>query len=125
MRDYVRGLLGPVGRKNSRQLAEYAGHTTPHGLQHLLSHSRWDADALRDDLQTYVAQQLGHQQGVFILDDTGFVPDERAFATKGDLTRDIIRRTLASPLAIAWVTADSAYGQASHFRRFLEDHDLS
>ncbi|MHC3475404.1 transposase, partial [Streptomyces sp. 7R007] len=51
MRDYVRGLLGPVGRKNSWQLAEYAGHTTPHGLQHLLSHSRWDADALRDDLQ--------------------------------------------------------------------------
>lgn len=27
MRDYVRGLLGPVGRKNSWQLAEYAGHT--------------------------------------------------------------------------------------------------
>ncbi|MGX1480907.1 UNVERIFIED_CONTAM: SRSO17 transposase [Streptomyces canus] len=73
MRDYVRGLLGPVGRKNSWHLAEYAGHTTPHGLQHLLSHSRWDADALRDDLQTYVAEQLGHQQGVLILDDTGFV----------------------------------------------------
>jgi hypothetical protein len=51
MRDYVRGLLGPVGRKNSWQLAEYAGHATPHGLRHLLSHSRWDADGLRDDLQ--------------------------------------------------------------------------
>jgi hypothetical protein len=33
MRDYVRGLLGPVGRKNGWQLAEYAGHSTPHGLQ--------------------------------------------------------------------------------------------
>ncbi len=54
-------------------MAEYAGHTTPHGLQHLLSHSRWDADALRDDLQTYVAAQLGHQEGVLILDDTGFM----------------------------------------------------
>ncbi|MFD8396213.1 hypothetical protein ACFV2N_45265 [Streptomyces sp. NPDC059680] len=29
MRDYVRGLLGPVGRKNSWQLAEHAGHATP------------------------------------------------------------------------------------------------
>ncbi len=40
MRDYVRGLLGPVGRKNGWQLAEYAGHATPDGLQHLLSRSR-------------------------------------------------------------------------------------
>jgi hypothetical protein len=37
MRDYVRGLLSPVGRKNSWQIAEYAGHGTPYGLQRLLS----------------------------------------------------------------------------------------
>lgn len=37
MRDYVRGLLAPVGRKNGRQLAEWAGHATPDGLQYLLS----------------------------------------------------------------------------------------
>ncbi|MFB7444860.1 transposase [Streptomyces mirabilis] len=64
MRDYIRGLLGPVGRKNSRQLAEYAGHATPYGLQHLLSHSRWDAEGLRDHLQAYVAEQLGCADGV-------------------------------------------------------------
>ncbi|MFJ5780001.1 hypothetical protein [Streptomyces sp. NPDC093094] len=29
MRDYVRGLLGPVGRKNGWQLVEYAGATAP------------------------------------------------------------------------------------------------
>lgn len=73
MRDYVRGLLGPVGRKNSRQLAEHAGHATPHGLQHLLSHSRRGADGLRDGLQAYVAEQLGTPDRVLILDDTGFV----------------------------------------------------
>lgn len=28
MRDYVRGLLAPVGRKNGWQLAEWAGHAT-------------------------------------------------------------------------------------------------
>lgn len=43
MRGYVRGLLGPVGRKNSWQLAEFAGHSTPDGLQHLLAKSRWEA----------------------------------------------------------------------------------
>lgn len=37
----------------------------------------------------------------------------------------MILRTLASPLPIAWDTADSAYGQDSHFRRFLEDTKLS
>jgi SRSO17 transposase len=73
MRDYVRGLLGPVGRKNSWQLAEYAGHATPDALQHLLSASRWDADELRDDVQAYIAEQLGEPDGVLIIDDTGFV----------------------------------------------------
>ncbi|MEV4591060.1 hypothetical protein [Streptomyces chartreusis] len=31
MRDYVRSLLGPVGRENGWQLAEHAGHRTPDG----------------------------------------------------------------------------------------------
>jgi SRSO17 transposase len=73
MRDYVRGLLGPVGRKNGWQLAEYAGHATPDGLQHLLSQSRWEADEVRDDLHGYVAEHLGEDNGVLIIDDTGFV----------------------------------------------------
>jgi SRSO17 transposase len=182
MRDYVRGLLAPVARKNSWQLAEQAGHTTPDGLQHLLSRARWDADEIRDDLQTYVAEQLGREGGVLIIDDTGFVkkgttsagvqrqysgtagrtencqigvfaayatpagralvdrelylpkswtgdpdrcraarvPAEREFATKGALARAIVLRALASPLPIAWVTADAAYGQEGRFRRMLE-----
>ncbi len=73
MRDYVRGLLGPVGRKNSWQIAEYAGHATPHGLQRLLSWCRWDPDEIRDDLQDYVAERLGQPDGVLIVDDTGFL----------------------------------------------------
>ncbi|MFB7293096.1 transposase [Actinacidiphila glaucinigra] len=74
MRDYVRGLLGPVGRKNGWQLAEYAGHTTPDGLQHLLAGSRWEADEIRDELQHYVAERLGEDDGVLIIDDTGCAP---------------------------------------------------
>ncbi|MEV5237345.1 IS701 family transposase [Streptomyces pseudogriseolus] len=48
------------------------------------------------------------------------IPDERGFATKGELARDIVRRCLASGLPAAWVTADEAYGQDWHFRRLLE-----
>ncbi|WP_374227836.1 IS701 family transposase [Streptomyces sp. CJ_13] len=182
MRDYVRGLLAPVARKNSWQLAEQAGHATPDGLQHLLAGAKWNPDDIRDDLQEYVADKLGESDGVLIIDDTGFikkgttsagvqrqysgtagrtencqigvfaayattlgralvdrelylpkswtedrercraarVPDEREFATKGELARRIVLRSLASPLPISWVTADSAYGQESRFRRLLE-----
>jgi SRSO17 transposase len=182
MRDYVRGLLAPVARKNSWQLAEQAGHSTPDGLQHLLAGSKWEADDIRDDLQEYVAGKLGEGDGVLIIDDTGFikkgttsagvqrqysgtagrtencqigvfaayasargralvdrelylpkswtedrercrttkVPDEREFATKGELARHMVLRALVSPLPITWVTADGAYGQDNRFRRLLE-----
>ncbi|MGP3638674.1 IS701 family transposase, partial [Streptomyces sp. 24-1644] len=72
MRDYVRGLL-PVGRKNSWQIAEHAGHDTPYELQRLLSWCQWDPDEIRDDLQDYVAERLGRPDGVLIVDDTGFL----------------------------------------------------
>lgn len=67
------GLLGPVDRKNSWQLAEQAGHATPYGLQRLLSWCQWDPDEIRDDLQEYVADRLGRPDGVLIVDDTGFL----------------------------------------------------
>ncbi|WP_369808240.1 transposase [Kitasatospora sp. MY 5-36] len=52
------------------------------------------------------------------------IPDERAFATKSELARTMITRAgLALP--IVWATADSACNQNSHFRRFLEDAQLS
>ncbi|MFI6693903.1 transposase, partial [Streptomyces sp. NPDC050433] len=73
MRAYVRGLLGSVSRKNGWQLAEFAGHSTPDGLQNLLNRARWDAEELRDDLQEYVAEKLGDEDGTLIIDDTGFI----------------------------------------------------
>ncbi|WP_420710855.1 IS701 family transposase [Streptomyces sp. NRRL S-118] len=186
MRDYVRGLLAPVARKNSWQLAEQAGHSTPDGLQHLLAGAKWESDEVRDDVQKYVADKLGEDGGVLIIDDTGFikkgttsagvqrqysgtagrtencqigvfaayasvkgralvdrelylpkswaedrercraarVSDDREFATKGELARRMVLRALASPLPIAWVTADSAYGQESRFRRLLEQSGI-
>jgi hypothetical protein len=34
---YLKGLLGPVERKNEWQLAEYLGDQTPEGVQRLLA----------------------------------------------------------------------------------------
>ena len=70
---YLKGLLAPVERKNGWQLAEAAGDRTPDGVQEFLSRVRWDADAVRDDLQTYVAEHLGDRGAVLVLDETGFL----------------------------------------------------
>ncbi len=51
---YLQGLLSITERKNSWQLAEITGDTTPYGFQHLLGRADWDPDALRDRLRTYV-----------------------------------------------------------------------
>jgi len=56
--EYVRGLLGPVERKNGWQLAEHAGERTPDGMQRLLSSADWDPDGVRDDLRGYVVEHL-------------------------------------------------------------------
>ena len=39
----------------------------------MLARSRWDAERLRAYLQSYAAEQLGTNNGVLIIDDTGFV----------------------------------------------------
>ena len=70
---YVRGLLAPVERKNGWQLAEAAGDATPDGVQDFLSRMRWNADAVREDLQAYVIEHLGDPAAVLVLDETGFL----------------------------------------------------
>jgi SRSO17 transposase len=70
---YIRGLLSDVERKNGWHLAEHLGDTTPDGVQHLLARARWDADAVRDDLMAYVAENLGDPGGVLAVDETGFL----------------------------------------------------
>ena len=73
VRAYLTGLLSPVERKNGWQLAEQAGELTPTGMQRVLSGSHWDADAVRDDLRTYVVEHLGDPAAVLVIDETGFL----------------------------------------------------
>ena len=71
--DYLKGLLRSVERKNGWQLAEQAGDPTPDGVQRLLSGYRWDADLVRDDLRQYVVEHLADDDGVLVVDETGFL----------------------------------------------------
>ncbi|MBA2271149.1 MAG: IS701 family transposase [Chthoniobacterales bacterium] len=77
---YIEGLLSPVERKNSWQLAEMLGEATPYGLQHLLGRAVWEADALRDELQRYVSDYLGDREAVIVIDETGFLKKGRMSA---------------------------------------------
>jgi len=70
---YLAGLLEPIERRNGWQLAEALGETTPDGVQRLLRTARWDADAVRDDLQAYVVEHLGDPAAVLVIDETGFL----------------------------------------------------
>jgi SRSO17 transposase len=70
---YLRGLLGPVERKNGWQLAEAVGEADPQGMQRLLYAARWDADAVRDELIRFVAEAFGDADGIFVMDETGFL----------------------------------------------------
>jgi SRSO17 transposase len=70
---YLQGLISRVGRKNGWQLAEELGDATPVNLQHFIARAEWDADAVRDDLRSYVVEQLGDSEGVLIVDETGFL----------------------------------------------------
>jgi SRSO17 transposase len=71
--DYLRALISPIERKNGWQIAEHVGASTPDGVQRLLATAHWDADQVRDDLQSYVVEHLGDPEAVLVIDETGFL----------------------------------------------------
>src|ERR687886_1812715 len=77
---YLRGLLSSVERKNSWQLAEVVGAANPYGFQHLLGRAAWDADAVRDDLHSYIADYFADDDAVIVIDETGFLKKGRMSA---------------------------------------------
>src|SRR5918911_1645280 len=179
---YLRGLLSPAERKNSWQLAEVNGDATPYGLQHVLRRALWDADAVRNELRTYVSEHLGDPKAVLVIDETGFlkkgrhsagvarqysgtagriencqigvflayasehghtlldrelylpaewtedrdrcrragIPDQRPFATKPALARQMLQRSFTAGVSLAWLTGDSVYGDDRKLRQWLE-----
>ncbi len=70
-RGFLFGLLADLPRKNCCTIAEHAGDTDPHGMQHLLNRASWDTDGVRDDLRDYVTTHLGVSDAVLVVDETG------------------------------------------------------
>src|SRR6266852_933577 len=69
---YLQGILSSIERKNGWQLAEHAREARPDGMQRLLSCAVWDTDGVRDDLRSYVLEQLGQASAIVAIDETSF-----------------------------------------------------
>jgi SRSO17 transposase len=69
---YLQGLLSCSERKNGWHLAEQAREARPYGMQRLLSQAVWDANLVRDDLRTYVLEQLGQEAAILVIDESSF-----------------------------------------------------
>ena len=69
---YVRGLLSDTGKKNAEAIALEIGGGRVRALQRLLVSYRWDADAVIAEHQRAVSEFLGTDDGILVVDDTGF-----------------------------------------------------
>jgi SRSO17 transposase len=56
---FLDGLSFGIERKPGWLLAEQAGAEQPQRIQSLVGRSRWDAEALRDEVRSYVIEALG------------------------------------------------------------------
>jgi len=72
-RNYVKGLMGSMERKNGWQMSEYLGESTPYALQQFIYRGRFSVDEVRDGSRRYIAEQIGDEDGVLVADETGFL----------------------------------------------------
>jgi SRSO17 transposase len=114
--DFLDGLLSGIERKTGWLMAEQSGAERPYRMQSLLGRSHWDADRLRDEVRDYVVEALGDEDGVLIVDETGFVK-------KGDRSAGVARQYSGTAGRIensqigVFLAYASRYGQALVDRR--------
>ncbi|BAI74784.1 transposase (plasmid) [Azospirillum sp. B510] len=70
---FIDGLLSGAERKTGWLLVEEAGLDRPYRLQSLLGRSSWSADAVCDRVRDYAPKALGDDDGVLVVDETGFL----------------------------------------------------
>ncbi len=60
-------------RCTSSAPAEQLGELNPDGVQRLLNQADWESEKVMSALRAYVVEQIGSQEGVLIVDETGFL----------------------------------------------------
>jgi SRSO17 transposase len=69
---YVAGLMSDAHKKNAEAIAWEVGEGRVRALQRLLTSARWDEAAVVDRHQQVVTELFGSDNGILIVDDTGF-----------------------------------------------------
>lgn len=113
----IQGMLSGLERKNGWTLAEYAGETTPDGMQRLFNTAQWDVDGVRDDIRTYLTEHLGQTDAVLVGDDTGF-------AKQGHHSAGVQRQYTGTLGKVANCQIGVFLGYASSRGRALLDREL-
>lgn len=101
----ARQYSGTAGRIENCQIGVFLAYATEQGHT-LLDRELYLPKAWTDDRER--CRRAG-------------VPDERAFATKPVLARQMLERTFDTGVLLAWVTADSVYGDDRVLRLWLEE----
>ena len=86
---YLLGLLSHAERKNSWQLAEFAGDASPDGMQRLLNFSPWDEDAAAGHgrrIGRHSARGLGAVSAAMAPCCMSVLPHRRVAGRKGRIT---------------------------------------
>jgi SRSO17 transposase len=100
----ARQYSGTAGRVENCQIGVFLAYASPRGRafldRALYLPKAWAEDRLR-------RRAAG-------------VPDEVAFATKGELAQAMLARAFAAEVPAAWVTGDEIYGNDGALRRWLE-----
>lgn len=68
-RQFARGQLGTIERKSLEPMAD-AEKTSARTLQLFFSKTKWDEEAVRDELQRRIAEQYGGADAIFVIDPT-------------------------------------------------------
>lgn len=68
---YMYGLMLPIERCNTWQMAEALGDESPYNLQQFLKVGKMDVEGVRDVVAAYVYEELGEEDGVFVVDESG------------------------------------------------------
>src|SRR5215207_1096127 len=104
----ARQYTGTTGKIDNCQIGVFCAYATPTGRA-LIDRELYLPKAWSDDRERARAAGIG--------DDIGF-------ATKPDLARRMLQRTLDAGVAASWLTADEVYGQDKRLRVWCEQHGL-
>ena len=70
-REYMKGLLSDTERKNIESIAYFHGDDRQK-LQKFIGQSDWDDEAILNKLAAQIANEIGEEDGILILDPTSF-----------------------------------------------------